>query len=173
MNRSKKFLVILLFAVVPLASCAKRLVVTFESVPSGARCYMEYDGRRIDLGECPTTRVWEITPAAENAGYIQVPPLKYVWVSGATQTSPGPVRFRVDNCSFSFNDPIATGCSAYWTYTMHPPESAPGREIDFTYGLQADRNRQLQRQAEAQEEQARIQRRRYWLELSRPAESND
>lgn len=169
MTERYQLLAILLLLVLSFGGCAKRLVVTFESVPTGARCFMEQGGRLIDIGEYPTTRKWDITSAAEDAGYLEVPPLKYVWVSGATQASDGPIQFRIDNCEFSLGDPIGVGCTAYWTYTLHRPANAPGRELDLAYGIEADRNRQLGRQAAAQEERAQIERRRYWLELSSPA----
>lgn len=130
--------------------------------------YMDRNGHLEDMGYCPVTLVWEITSSAKRTGYVQVPPITYKWVSGATKRSDGPVRFGVENCEFYWDSPIGTLCQAHWSYSLDRPESVPGKDLDIAFGLGSDRNRQLERQAEAQERQANAQEWMYYENLGKP-----
>lgn len=128
---------ILLAASVSAAGCSTgTLNVTYVSQPPGAALYE--DGRT--FGYCPLTLQYNITEQDRQRGYAILRGLLVRWVSGAT-ASVSSIQANLSNGS-------------HQEFTFVRPEGATGLEIDVKFALDLERNRILQRQAEAQEQQA-------------------
>ncbi len=127
----------LLFAwLLLIGGCATTQVrVTYYSDPLGATLY---NGQKA-VGYTPFTLVYNIDPAAQNATSLKVPGTKAVWASGVSSSIAFLTLDRTKGSRFHFN-------------FVRP--NVPGRQIDANFALQLERNKILQQQAEAQQEQA-------------------
>lgn len=119
------------------AACStKTLHVTYLSHPPGAALY---EGERA-FGYCPLTLEYTITQADRQRGYMVLRGLTARWVSGA--------RASVSSIQADLNN----GTTQQFTFLR--PEEAAGLQIDASFALDIERNRILQQQAEAQQNQA-------------------
>jgi multidrug efflux pump subunit AcrA (membrane-fusion protein) len=131
-----------LVAALMLSGCASQLNITYYSDPPGAVLYSE--GQRV--GYTPQTLYYDVSEETKKRGFMNLAAAKVQWASGATAEMQS---LKVDLAKFGLSQ----------KFTFNRPNGVPGREADERFSLELDRTRAIQRQAEAQEEQAAAQRR--------------
>lgn len=138
----KMIALILLFSLLLFTSCASnRVTMTFYSDPPGATIYNLKTGNKL-CNYTPCTVPINISPELINQKRVGITGTKAVWASGASASINYLVVNLLENTEFH--------------YTFQRP-NVPDRHIDVSIGLQLEQTRMLRRQAEAQEEQTRIQ----------------
>ena len=119
-----------------LAGCAtNQLQLTIYSDPPGATIYQ---GEKV-LGYAPLNVRVNEPPEDQKSTIIKVSDAKAVWASGVSRSLK---YINLDRSKFT-----------RFQFTFVRPD-VPGREIDVNFALQLERNRILQQQAQAQQDQA-------------------
>jgi len=119
-----------------LAGCAtNRIEMTYYSDPAGATIY----SGQSPVGYTPFTLAYNIRPEDKDQRFLKIPGTKVVWATG--------VSTEVQSLTVDRNK----GSRFHFVFVR---PDVPGRQIDVNFAVQLERNRILQQQAEAQQDQA-------------------
>lgn len=127
----------LITTVILITGCANTLRVTYRSDPNGATVYEE----RKRVGITPVTTTYRLTEEDKKRGYLRIGGVRALWPSGASAELS------------SMTADLRNGRRQEMTFIR--PEDFPGREADIRFELELEKLKAMNRQAAAQEEQAR------------------
>ena len=132
-------LLVLMMLVAGCATTSTALNVTYLSDPPGAVLYQETQR----FGYTPMTLQYPVTNEDQKRGYKLLKGTSVRWMSGASAEISS---LRAD---------LNTGLNQQFNFAR--PDNYPGREDDFRFSLELERNAIMRRQAQAQEDQAFFQ----------------
>lgn len=135
----KRFIAMLFSTIVLIlvSGCATNLTVTYHSDPPGA---VLYQGQQ-KFGYTPQTLVYEVSDEDKKRGSKILAGTTVRWASGATAEVKA---LKADLNKYGLSQ----------QFNFHRPDGVPGRDADVRLSLELERLALMNRQAQAQEDQA-------------------